>query len=72
MANFYNYNEWLHSKVVNVIYEHHLMDEIYNIYHTTDSTDKFVRGRLGHEIKVYRVWRTSNGEWLYKKTEYEQ
>ena len=69
---FYNYESWVCTKIVDVIYEYHLMDEIYEIYHTDDPTDKIVKGYLGNENKAYRVWRTSSGEWLFKEIEYEQ
>lgn len=76
MSDFYNYRAWAYTKIVDTIYEYHLMDQIYDIYDTNDPlgndpTDKIVRGCLGSEIKVYRVWRTSNGEWVFKETEYE-
>lgn len=72
MSNVYNYESWVCTKIEDVIYEHHLMDEIYEIYHTKDPTDKIVKGRLGDEIKFYRVLRTINGEWVFKETKYEQ
>lgn len=71
MSNVYNYESWVCTKIEDVIYEHHLMDEIYEFYHTKDPTDKIVKGRLGDEIKFYRVLRTINGEWVFKETEYE-
>lgn len=71
MSNVYNYESWIYAKVADVIYEYHLMDEIYEIYHTDDPTDKIVKGRLGEKIRFCRVWRTSNGSWLYKEIEYE-
>ncbi len=72
MSNFYNYESWVCAKVADVIYEYHLMDEIHEIYHTEDPTDKIVKGCLGYKTKFYRVWRTGNGSWLYKEIEYEQ
>ena len=72
MSDFYDYETWVYTKIVDVIYKYHLMDEIYDIYHTEDSTDNCIRGRLGHRHKAYRVWQTSSGEWLFKEIEYEQ
>ena len=67
-----DYKSWIYTKIEDVIFEHHLMDEIYEFYHTEDPTDKIVRGCLGREAKVYRVWQTNNGEWLFKEIEHEQ
>lgn len=50
-----DYKSWIYTKIEDVIFEHHLMDEIYEFYHTEDPTDKIVRGRLGSEAKIYRV-----------------
>jgi len=72
MSDIYSYNSWLYLKIADVIYEYHLMDEIYEIYDTDIPTNKIVKGCLGCKIKVYRVWQTSNGEWAFKETEYEQ
>ena len=72
MSEFYNYESWTYTKIADVIFKFHLMDEIYDIYHTEDPTDKIVRGRLGSEAKIYRVWRTSNEEWLFKEINSEQ
>lgn len=72
MSDYYHYRAWLYSKIVDVIYGFHLLDQIYDIYDTDDPTDKIVKGYLGHENKAYRVWRTSNGEWVFKEIEYEQ
>lgn len=71
MIDSYNYKSWVYAKVADVIYEYHLMDEIHEIYPTEDPTDKIVKGRLGEKTRFYRVWRTSNGSWLYKEIEYE-
>lgn len=65
------YESWICTKIADVIYEYHLMDEIHDICPTEDPTDKIVKGCLGHRHKIYRVWRTSSGEWLFKEIEYE-
>ena len=72
MLDLYDYESWVCAKIADVIYEYHLMDEIYEFYHTKDPTDKIVKGRLGDEIKFYRVLRTINREWIFEETEYEQ
>lgn len=72
MSDFYNYRAWVYTKIVDTIYGFHLLDQIYDIYDTGDPTDKTVKGYLGHENKAYRVWQTSNGEWVFKEIEYEQ
>lgn len=71
MSAAYDYESWIYEKIADVIFEYHLMDEIYEFYHTEDPTDKIVKGRLGEEIKFYHVWRTISGEWVFKETEYE-
>jgi hypothetical protein len=66
-----DYESWIYTKIEDVIFEHHLMDEIYEFYHTEDTTDKIVKGRLGNKTKFYRVWRTIGEEWVFKEIEYE-
>ena len=60
------YKEWILDKVCDIVFEHHLMDKVKEIYHKDIPTKKLLVGELNNEPVAYHVWLDDNGIWQYK------